>query len=70
MRLEKAMVTSPATIANFGPGFDSFGLCLDSPVDRISVRRAANGRVVLRVTGKYEVPSVPEENTASYAAMR
>ncbi|MCJ2533316.1 MAG: homoserine kinase [Candidatus Thermoplasmatota archaeon] len=70
MRLETAMVTSPATIANFGPGFDSFGLCLDSPLDRISVRRAAKGRIVLRVTGKYEVPSAPEENTASYAAMR
>ncbi len=70
MRSDKAMVTSPATIANFGPGFDSFGLCLASPIDRISIRRTGKGSVALRVTGKYEVPTASEENTSSYAAMR
>ena len=39
MRFQKAEVTSPATIANFGPGFDSFGLCLASPVDTITLAK-------------------------------
>jgi homoserine kinase len=69
MRVEKAEVTSPATIANFGPGFDSFGLCLDSPCDRISIRRREKGAASIRVLGKYDLPEEPERNTASYAAM-
>jgi homoserine kinase len=70
MSSEKAEVISPATIANFGPGFDSFGLCLESPFDRISIRRAEKGRTSLKVVGKHEVPSGVEENTASYSALR
>ena len=30
-------VTAPATIANFGPGFDTFGLALDQPRDAIEL---------------------------------
>ncbi len=66
----RAVVSSPATIANFGPGFDSFGLCLASPIDRVSIRKLDAGRVEVRVIGKHKLPTDPERNTASYAAMR
>jgi homoserine kinase len=69
MKAERAEVISPATIANFGPGFDSFGLCLDSPFDRVSIRRRERGRVSVKVVGKHDLPTEPARNTASYAAM-
>jgi homoserine kinase len=70
MPCERAVVSSPATIANFGPGFDSFGLCLESPCDRIAVRKLPKGRHEVRILGKYKLPNRPDQNTASYAAMR
>lgn len=70
MRCERAVVSSPATIANFGPGFDSFGLCLESPRDRISIRRLPRSEYRLKVLGKHKLPSDPMENTASYAAIK
>ncbi|OGS44460.1 MAG: homoserine kinase [Euryarchaeota archaeon RBG_13_57_23] len=70
MSCDRAVVSSPATIANFGPGFDSFGLCLDAPRDRIVVRRLPKGRHEVKVLGKYSLPTNPEKNTASYSAMK
>ena len=67
---ERVTVSSPATIANFGPGFDSFGLCLDSPRDTIVIRRMDSGRREVRTIGRHKLPSDPEKNTASYAAIR
>lgn len=67
---EKVIVSSPATIANFGPGFDSFGLCLDSPRDVISMRRLPRGKIEVKVAGKHKLPTDPLRNTASYAAIK
>lgn len=70
MRFQKAEVSSPATIANFGPGFDSFGLCLASPVDRISLSKEDGEEFVVKVEGGYDLPETTEQNTASYAALK
>lgn len=70
MRYSKAVISSPASIANFGPGFDSFGLCLDAPRDTVTARRAAPGTCQVKVTGKGDVPTDPMKNTASYAAVK
>ena len=70
MRYARAVVSSPATIANFGPGFDSFGLCLDSPRDKVSLRKAEAGCFEVKVKGKNAVPTDPMKNTASYAAIK
>ncbi len=67
---ERALVESPATIANFGPGFDSFGLCLEAPKDVISIRRMPRGKHQVKVVGKHLLPTDPARNTASYAAMK
>ncbi len=70
MRYSKAVVSSPASIANFGPGFDSFGLCLDTPRDLVTIKSAGAGSFVVRVTGRGPVPTDPTRNTASFAAMK
>lgn len=70
MVCSRAVVSSPATIANFGPGFDSFGLCLQSPRDTVSIRRLPSGKRVVKVLGKHKLPTDPDKNTASYSAAR
>src|SRR4030042_1681229 len=70
MVCNRAVVSSPATIANFGPGFDSFGLCLQSPRDTISIRSLPAGKRVVKILGKHRLPTNPDKNTASYAATK
>jgi len=67
---DRVTVSSPATIANFGPGFDSFGLCLDAPRDTISIRRLDSKKREIKTLGGHKLPTDPERNTASYAAMK
>ncbi len=69
MVFTRAVVSSPASIANFGPGFDAFGLCLNSPRDRITVVRDRGQKRTVRVVGKHTLPTKPEKNVASYAAI-
>ena len=64
---DRAVVSSHATIANFGPGFDSFGLCLEAPRDVVTVRLLPHGKREVKVLGKYRLPTHPDKNTASYA---
>ena len=59
-------VSAPATIANFGPGFDVFGLCLDAPKDIIRIKE--NDEVKIEVEG-FNVPEEPEKNVASVSAL-
>lgn len=70
MACDKVVASSPATIANFGPGFDSFGLCLASPKDVITIRRMPKDRLEVKVLGKHKLPTDPMKNTASYAALK
>lgn len=67
---DRALVHSPATIANFGPGFDSFGICLKAPNDVIAVRRTRGDRREVRILGKHKVPTQADRNTASFAAIK
>ncbi|MBO8173763.1 MAG: homoserine kinase [Thermococcus sp.] len=59
-------VSAPATIANFGPGFDVFGLCLDEPRDIIKIKE--NDEIEVKVEG-FNVPEDPEKNVASISAL-
>ncbi|MCD6139586.1 MAG: homoserine kinase [Thermococcus sp.] len=59
-------VSAPATIANFGPGFDVFGLCLEKPRDFIRVR--LSDEIEVKVKG-YRVPEEPHKNVASVSAL-
>jgi len=59
-------VSVPATIANFGPGFDVFGLCLEKPRDFIRVE--LSDEIEVKVKG-YKVPEEPDKNVASVSAL-
>ena len=64
------IVRSPATIANFGPGFDIFALALEGPSDVLKIRPARRGEIVIRVSGGHpDLPTKPEDNTAGLAAL-
>lgn len=67
---KEILVRSPASIANFGPGFDIFALALDRPFDLIKIRPDRRGGTRIRITdGDSGLPTKPEENTAGLAAI-
>ncbi|AAL81178.1 homoserine kinase [Pyrococcus furiosus DSM 3638] len=57
-------VYAPATIANFGPGFDVFGLAIETPRDTVIAKESDDFRI--EVEG-YKVPE-NDENVALVAA--
>jgi homoserine kinase len=64
-------VSSPASSANVGPGFDSFGLALNQPRDHIEVQvKPGSGKVEVEVSGRseYNVPTNPEANSGGLVA--
>ena len=61
---------APATVGNVICGFDVFGLALEAPGDRVTVRRAARetGLRIARIEGDGgRIPTDPELNSASVA---
>lgn len=67
--LKKVRVESTATIANFGPGYDTFGMCLDGPVDVIDVEMVGKPGIKIEINRRgFSVPVDPSCNTASVAA--
>ena len=61
---------APATIANFGPGFDTFCLALAAPLDYFHIRRKSTRGITIRIIdGRETLPTEPEKNTAGLAAL-
>ena len=72
--MTEILLRAPATIANFGPGFDIFALALAGPHDYFRIRRSGEGsgagRIRVRITDGGDVlPTEPEKNTAGLAAI-
>lgn len=69
--MREATASAPATSANLGPGFDSFGICFEKPMDRVWVRRTRGSGVAIKVSGRGArgIPRDPERNTAGRAAL-
>ena len=66
----RVRVEASATVANFGPGYDTFGLCLDQPSDLLEMAIVEKPGIHLQVAEEgFPVPSDPEFNSASVAAM-
>ena len=63
-------IAAPATCANIGAGFDTFGIALDSPCEIIEGRRTESGFKIAEVTGPGAemVPLEPEKNSVTIAA--
>jgi homoserine kinase len=64
------MVTAraPATSANLGSGYDTFGVALDAPADEVTVQRADETTISVSGAGARYVPEDPAENTAGVVA--
>ena len=59
-------VLAPATSANLGPGFDTFGIALERPWDIIEVREVGEG---IRIEAEgFPVPVEPGRNVAEVVA--
>lgn len=68
--MNEIVIRAPATIANFGPGFDIFALALDHPCDIIKLKLNNSRSINVRITGKTDdIPCSPEKNTAGLAAL-
>jgi homoserine kinase len=68
--LSEITLRAPATIANFGPGFDIFALALRQPVDTLKIRLNQTRSISVTVSGRDEViPTAAEKNTAGLAAI-
>jgi homoserine kinase len=62
---------APATIANFGPGFDIFALSLKKPHDVFKIRVNETDSITIKVKGGDGIiPTSAEKNTAGLAALR
>lgn len=61
-------VKSPATLANFGPGYDVFGIALEEPYDVVELELTDGKSTVENVN--FELPTSINRNVASYAAMQ
>jgi homoserine kinase len=66
----KVTIKSPATSANLGPGYDVFGLALESPLDKVTISAGDDREIRIKVSGvKSEaISSIPERNTAGVVA--
>jgi homoserine kinase len=70
MPLSHVTVKAPATTANLGPGFDVFGLALEQPTDKITLKLIPAG-VKIAVSGLSAATSatVPEKSPAGLVAI-
>lgn len=70
MTEKKIVVYSPASIANVGPGFDSFGIALKGIGDTITISTTTEDSVYLEVKGRgaKEIPRQPEKNSSGAVA--
>ncbi len=65
-RLESATATAPATVSNVAVGFDILGFSLSGLGDRVTVRRSRReGVEITGLEGDVEVPTKPQENSAT-----
>ena len=62
------VVRAPATSANLGSGFDTFGVALDRPADVLRVERAEETTLEVTGSGSRYIPTDPERNTAGVVA--
>ncbi|MFB6116910.1 homoserine kinase [Halosegnis sp.] len=61
-------VRAPATSANLGSGFDTFGIAFDRPADVVRVERADHTTIEVTGVGAEYIPEDPEENTVGAVA--
>ena len=69
--MKEILLRAPATVANFGPGFDIFALALKEPYDILKIRLNETKSITIKITGGAEdLPVSAERNTAGLAALQ
>ena len=69
--MKEVIIKAPATIANFGPGFDVFALALEEPYDIVKVSLNDKSSINVSIDGPDEgIPTSAKNNTAGLAAIR
>ena len=61
-------VRAPATSANLGSGYDTFGVALSHPADIVRVERADRTTIEVTGAGAQFIPEDPEKNTVGAVA--
>ena len=67
--MDLVRVSAPATIANLVCGFDILGLCLEQPEDIMEMRLNQKGKITIRHTDAYDLPTEPAKNVAGAALL-
>lgn len=70
VRGARVKVTAPSTTANLGPGFDVFGLALDTFLDTVEIEVTSQNKIEVEVTGvdSSSVSCDSNKNTAGVVA--
>jgi homoserine kinase len=67
--LKEVKVFAPASVGNFGPGFDVIGLAVDCAGDTVEACKIEKGVVISEITGAdFPIPKDAEKNTVGIAA--
>ncbi len=67
--LSQITIRAPATSANLGPGFDVFGLALEHPNDKVTLKLSSGGiKIKVRGLQASSISTTPERNTAGVVA--
>ncbi len=59
-----ASALAPATVANFGPGFEVFAIALDGPWDEVTITPSSPSEVTVEGPGADVIPLDPKANAA------
>lgn len=65
--MEKVKVFAPASVANVGPGYDTFGFAIESLGDIIHLTKRGDNKLHVLPTEGADLPTDPKKNVASVA---
>lgn len=67
MTLNKIQVFAPASVANVGPGYDTFGFAIEHLGDVITLEKRDDGKLNVLKSEGAELPTDPKDNVATVA---
>jgi len=65
--MKEVKIFAPASVANVGPGYDTFGFAIEKLGDEITVTKRSDDRLIILPAIGAELPTKPKENVAGVA---
>lgn len=65
--MEKVQIFAPSSVANVGPGYDTFGFAIEGLGDIITLTKRNDGKLNILPTDGADLPTEPENNVATVA---